>query len=622
MKGLSGHSAGGLGRIFRRHSRSLLLKMALVAVVMVLFGSIARLTILLPYLRDNLMELLAEHQLSIAQYVARDIDSKILARLSTVGQLASHLPTALVGDPVRLEAWLREHHDDNPVFSQGFVFISADGRAIADFPVIPGRRRLDYGERDFFLRALREKGPIIGKPVRGRALGTPVLTMAAPVTDAEGRVAGVLAAVTAVAAPGFFDLLQETRLGKTGGFLLVSPQDNLFVAATDTSKALTPLPPPGVNALHDRAMAGYRGTGITVNIHGVEELSAMASVPTAGWFLVARIPTDEAFVAVGRARDFLIRNAVIAAVVGVAAVMLILHHFTRPLTSAARLIHRMATGEIALQPVPVVRRDEVGDLAEGFNFLLARLDEASAQKREEEQLRLAEKERLEQSLRQWMADTSHELRTPIAVLRAQIEAIQDGIHAADADTLCVLHRQVMGMSKLVEDLHTLARSDVGELTCQFTPVAPLGLVDDAIAAHRERYAAAGLDITWGDCPDAEPVVAGDANRLAQVFANLLENSLRYTDTTGQLRISCAVNEGSVRIVFDDTPPGVPDDALPHLFERFYRVDRSRSRDRGGSGIGLAVCQSIVAAHGGSISAAASPLGGLRVTVVLPRMEGA
>lgn len=623
MKTLTGHPPATLGQTFRRCSNSLLVRMAVVAVVFTLLGSLVRLTFLLPHIRDNLMELQAKSQLSFAQYIARDIDSKILTRLNVLGRLAGRLPPTLLKDPGRLEDWLREHHEDNPIFSQGLLVIPPDGHgAIAEFPPVPGRRGLDFAEQDFFLKAITEKAPVIGKPVRGRAQGIPLMIMAAPVLDGEGQVAAVLAGVTTLAAPGLFDLLEETRLGKTGGFLLISPQDNLFVAATDTSKTLTPLPPPGVNPVHDRAMAGYRGTGITVNSHGVEELSAMASVPTTGWFLAVRIPTEEAFVAIGNVRAVLIRNGLITSVVGAAIVVLVLYHFTRPLTSAARRIHRMAKGEIELQPVPMVRRDEVGELVEGFNFLLARLEEASAQKHQEERRRLAEKECLEQSLRHWMADTSHELRTPIAVLRAQIEAIQDGIHAADAGTLSVLHRQVMGMSQLVDDLHTLARSDVGELNCQANPVTPLGLVDDTVTSFRERYAAAGLEITWGDCPDVEPVVLGDACRLVQVFANLLENSRRYSDAGGGLRICCDADDHLVRIVFEDSPPGVPADALPRLFERFYRVDGSRSRDRGGSGIGLAVCKSIVTAHGGSISAAASPLGGLRVTVTLPRMEGA
>jgi signal transduction histidine kinase len=519
---------------------------------------------------------------------------------------------------VGLEQWLQHHHDNNPLFSNGLVVIPPEGHgALADYPVSPDRRALEYADSDYFQRTLRERRAVIGAPLRGRVAGEPVIILAAPILNRQGEVVAVLAGVTAVAAPGFLSLLQETRIGETGGFLLISPRDNLFVAATDTAKVLTPLPPAGKNPLHDQAMAGYRGTGITVNIHGVEELSAMASVPVADWFLVARVPTSEALRALDSARDFVIRNAFLNGAIVIVIGGLALRRFFRPLTSTSRLIQRMAHGELELQPVPVGRRDEVGELAGGFNILVARLQQIGAEKLAAEQLRIAEKERLEKSLRQWMTDTSHELRTPIAVLRAQVEAIHDGVNVLDARTLGVLHGEVMGLSRLVDDLHTLARSDVGQLDCHFSPVAPLDLLDDVIFAFRERIAAAGLMIELGERPADEPIIAGDPVRLRQVFSNLLENSLRYTDSGGWLRVGAATVAGRVDIDFEDSAPGVPPDALPHLFDRFFRVDTSRSRLRGGSGIGLAVCRSIIDAHGGQITAGPSSLGGLKVTVSLP-----
>jgi signal transduction histidine kinase len=600
------------------HRRSIVTRLVLFAVALVALGVILRIGTLLPFLRERLIELSASHQLSIAEYVAKDIDGKIRTRLEALARLAAQLPPDLLRDPVRLERWLQSRHDNNPQFSRGLVVIAADGHgATADYPVSSDRRALDYSDSDYFGRAVNERRAVVGKPLRGRVAGEPLIILAAPVLNGRGEVAAVLAGVTALAAPGFFNLLQETRIGETGGFLLISPRDNLFVAATDTTKILTALPPPGKNPLHDKAMAGYRGTGITVNIHGVEELSAMVSIPVTDWFLVARVPTSEALQALDSARDFVIRNAFLNGFIVIVIGGLALHRFFRPLTLTSRLIKRMAHGEIELQPVPVGRCDEIGELAEGFNVLVTRLGQIGAEKQDAERLRTAEKERMEISLRQWMADTSHELRTPIAVLRAQIEAIHDGVNVLDARTLAVLHGEVMGLSRLVDDLHTLARSDVGQLDCHLCPVAPLDLLDDVIFAFRERIAAAGLMIELAERPTTDPIVAGDPVRLRQVFSNLLENALRYTDSGGWLRVGAAIVADRLTIQFEDSAPGVPPDALPYLFDRFFRVDASRSRTRGGSGIGLAVCQSIVAAHSGQITAGPSALGGLCVTVSLP-----
>ena len=603
-------------------SRSVVVRLMLFAMAMIAIGLLLRIAILLPYMRERLSELSSAHQLAIAEYVAKDIDAKMRARLDFAGYLADHLPLALLADKRRLQDWLEEHLQESPLFPNGLIVVRGDGRgAIADYPVLAGRRDLDYTASDFFVQARETRRTVVGKPVRGRASGAPVIILAAPVRDRQGRVVAVLAGVTPIAAPGFLNLMQETRIGQSGGFLLVSPQDDLFVAATDTSKALTPLPRPGANVLHDRAMAGYRGTGITTNIHGVEELSAIASVPSTGWFLVARVPTDEALEALDSVKSFLVRSTAMVAIVVIGLGGLAVRQIFKPLTSAALAMHRMARGEMALQPLPVARRDEVGELVEGFNFLLARLDEATTQTLAEERLRLAEKERMEALLRQWMADTSHELRTPISVLRAQIEAIQDGVFTVDARRLDLLHGEVMGISRLVEDLFTLARSDVGQLERRSDAMAPVDLVDDVVSAFRERYAAAGLDIEWDEDGNAcGPMVIGDSAQIRRVFSNLMENTLRYTDRGGRLRIRWSVAAGRLALAFDDTAPGVPDDALPHLFKRFYRVDISRSRASGGSGIGLALCHSLIEAHGGTITASHSPLGGLHVTILLPCCE--
>jgi len=601
----------------KAYDQRVVVRLVIFAIALALAGMAGRLAVLLPYLRDGLTELSGAHQLALATYVAGDIGGKVKARYDLLNTLAEGFPQDLLDDPARLQVWLKDRQTVNPIFSNGLIVVSRDGRGIAEFPVIAGRLALDYAGRDWLVDAIRDGQPVAGKPSQGRASNDPIMVMAAPILGQEGRAVAVLAGVTALNAPGFLDLLQGTRIGKTGGFLLISPRDDLFIAATDRAKTLRPLPPPGVNPLHDRAMAGYRGTGITTNLVGVEELSAMVSVPGTDWFLVARVPTSEAFALVDRIRVFVIRNSIFLGGFAVLVCLVVLPRFLRSLTVVSRQIHRMAAGEIPLQPVPVLRRDEVGELATGFNVLLARLDEMTARKEAEERLRMADKERMETSLRQWMADTSHELRTPIAVLRAQIEAVQDGVHVVDGTTLDVLHRETMGLSRLVDDLNTLALSDVGRLDCRFDPVDPLGLLDDGIGAITSRYAAAGLTIAWRDRPAVPPVVSGDSERLRQVFSNLLENTLRYTDRGGCLRIGCVSGPHGLTLHFDDTAPGVPAEALPRLFERFFRVETSRSRGRGGAGIGMALCRSIVEAHGGGITAANSPLGGLRVTLTLP-----
>jgi two-component system, OmpR family, sensor histidine kinase BaeS len=242
--------------------------------------------------------------------------------------------------------------------------------------------------------------------------------------------------------------------------------------------------------------------------------------------------------------------------------------------------------------------DELAQLARDFNTLAATL----ASTRE--------------ARRAWIADIAHELRTPLAVLRAEIESLQDGVRPLNQDNVASLAHETNRLTRLVEDLQTLSLSDRGALTYHREPVDVADAVRDAVALQRRDAQARGLDVRL-DLEDGTMVFA-DETRLEQVFANLMQNSLRYTDAPG--RIAIAVKPDGDRAIVDwqDSAPGVAGDELPRLTDRLYRVESSRSRASGGSGLGLAIARAIVEGHGGTISIGSSPLGGLAVRLVFPR----
>jgi two-component system, OmpR family, sensor histidine kinase BaeS len=288
--------------------------------------------------------------------------------------------------------------------------------------------------------------------------------------------------------------------------------------------------------------------------------------------------------------------AALAIAIAAALAVFLARAFLQPLKRVAEGTHRLAGGNYATR-VEVRSTDELGRLAGDFNRLAETL------------------ERNETIRRRYMADVSHELRTPLAVLSAELEAIEDGVRPLNATSLTSLRTEVSALSKLVDDLNQLALADVGALTYRKETVDVVPLVEQAVESYRERLAARGLELE-SDWQQAAPVYA-DADRLLQMFRNLLENSARYTDPGGSVRVAVRRDADRVAIDFDDSAPGVPPDSLTRLFERFYRVEASRSRANGGAGLGLALCRSIVDAHGGDIRADHSPLGGLRVRVTLP-----
>jgi len=294
----------------------------------------------------------------------------------------------------------------------------------------------------------------------------------------------------------------------------------------------------------------------------------------------------------------LLLSGLAALALSLLAAWLLARHFVGPIRELAAGARAIAAGRFS-QPIAVRRSDELGELAADFNTMADMLA------------------RTEESRRQWIADTSHELRTPIAVLRAEIEAIQDGVRQADEATLARLHKQSMQLAKLVDDLRQSLDTAQESMALDLGSVQPVALVRETIDEFRDRYWVAKISIDTEGLQDGAWTVRGDADRLHQVFANLLENTLRYTESSGRLRIRAGAQNGWLRMDFDDTPPAPPEEVLPRLFERFFRAEPSRSRAHGGSGLGLAICKTLIEAHGGNILAAKSDLGGLSMRLRLP-----
>ncbi len=208
--------------------------------------------------------------------------------------------------------------------------------------------------------------------------------------------------------------------------------------------------------------------------------------------------------------------------------------------------------------------------------------------------------------RDLMADISHELRTPLAVLRGELEAIQDGVRRFTPESIPLCRPRWL-LTKLVDDLHQLSMSDEGRWPTR----KPHWISSPCWKWRRalfERFASRQLSIQVS-LPE-QAMIFGDRDRLMQLFNNLLENSLRYTDSGGSLHITARRSGRMLVIDFADSAPGVSDEQLARLCERFYRAEGSRNRASGGSGLGLAICLNIVAAHGGTLRADHSPLAGL------------
>jgi two-component system, OmpR family, sensor histidine kinase BaeS len=220
------------------------------------------------------------------------------------------------------------------------------------------------------------------------------------------------------------------------------------------------------------------------------------------------------------------------------------------------------------------------------------------------------------SRRRWTADVAHELRTPLSILQGELEAVHDGVRPYTPALLDSLQEEVSHLAQLVEDLQTLALADAGALNVRLEPTDLAELTRQVLAAFEVRIAAAGLALETA-LPDHLTIMA-DAQRVRQLLHNLLENSCRYTNAGGRIRVRLDEQPRFASLVVEDSAPGPDALQRAQLFERFYRAEPSRGRLSGGSGLGLAICRNVVEAHGGEICAEQSPLGGLLIRVRLPR----
>jgi signal transduction histidine kinase len=254
---------------------------------------------------------------------------------------------------------------------------------------------------------------------------------------------------------------------------------------------------------------------------------------------------------------------------------------THPLGELTAAIRAMGRGELN-QQVQVRSSDEIGELAGAFNQMSAALTRSNDLRR------------------QMTADIAHDLRTPLTVISGYIEAMRDQVLPPTPERLDMIYSEVQHLQHLVEDLRTLSLADAGELRLQRHPVAPSALLESCAAAHAHSAEQKGISLSVQVVPGL-PEIDVDSDRMAQVLGNLVSNALRYTPAGGQVTLSADTQGKYTRLRVQDTGEGIPAEALPRIFDRFYRARNSRQRLGSESGLGLAIARSLVEAHGGTIS---------------------
>ncbi len=300
------------------------------------------------------------------------------------------------------------------------------------------------------------------------------------------------------------------------------------------------------------------------------------------------------YLAVGR---FLIWGGLVAIVFSLLLTFLLSRRILSPVRALTLTARQLGKGDFS-QRVQYRGKGEVGELARAFNSMAGNL------------------ERAEQLRRNMVADVAHELRTPLSNLRGYLEAVGDGVIKPDAKTFRSLNEEALLLSRLVDDLQELSLAEAGALKMNCQPEDIAGLINQAVAAAQTGGEAKKLAIHT-ELPARLPRVNVDPHRISQVMRNLLDNAIAHTAEGGGITVNASQRGNWIEVSVTDTGEGISAEDLPNIFERFYRVDKSRARVTGGSGLGLTIAKRLVEAHGGEMEARSEPGKGSRFSFKLP-----
>ena len=287
--------------------------------------------------------------------------------------------------------------------------------------------------------------------------------------------------------------------------------------------------------------------------------------------------------------------AIIAGVVALVLALLFAYRLLRPVQDLTQAATHLAEGDLS-QRVTVRGGDQLATLGRTFNTMADSLEQAESRRK---------------SL---TADIAHELRTPLAVQRAHLEALQDGIYDPTPENLAAIREQNQVLTRLVNDLRTLALADAGELALERTPTDVAALLERVVTRFSPRADAGDVNLDLA-LEESTLTRSLDPQRIEQILTNLLSNAIRYTPEGGTISIRLSTEGNDALITVGDTGPGIPEEALPHLFDRFYKVDKSR-RQHSGTGLGLSIARKLAQAHGGDLTASNHPEGGAVFTLRL------
>lgn len=585
-------------------------------------------------LQKDAKKLLGEQQASTLAYISSQIDGEIQDRIRILGLVSSRVDGEILGSPKKLQQFLDERLILKEPFSGGVIVVDKTMKVIAETPSGFGRIGIDYSDRDYLREMFVSAKPRVSGPVIGKKPNTPAFGIAVPIVDKNQKAIGAFIGITYLDKPNFLDHITQNKYGASGYYLLEEPKSRLIVTCTDKSRIMQKLPAPGQNYLIDRHANGYEETGITVNPLGVEVLASSKNIKSAGWVVVAALPTKEAFAPIVDMQKRIIGIALLLTIISGAAIWLMVRTELRQATQATEILKSSTDLK---EPLPAYGDDEITTLINGFNKLLKALNIREEElkslvesevlkrldiedKRQKEQTALIQNEKMAQ-LGNMLGAIIHQWKQPLNSISIEVQDIKYAYSYGELndEKIDEIVSKIMGiigfMIKTADDFRNFYKPSKERK--DFHIIEEIESVSNLLSRQLQN-----MNIKLCINGDKSLTVNGCAGEFKQVILNLLNNSKEAFESGGkeegkEIDINVFSVEGKTVLTVIDNAGGISPELLKEgLFEQF-----SSTKGESGTGIGLAISKTIIEEHMGGKISVKNVNGGAEFTIELPTVVG-